>query len=95
MDPKERDERETKRLKGDELVAYHLSALRVAIVDVSDKIQQLSDNTGKWLAAIALAAANPDNNTDEVQKHIDEAASAVKAAREKLQTSVDNQTKGD
>ena len=55
----------------------------------------MSENLGKWLAAIALAAANPDDNTAQIQQRIDQIASQVKAAKDKLQTSVDNQTKGD
>ncbi|HTG95795.1 MAG TPA: hypothetical protein VL866_24555 [Pyrinomonadaceae bacterium] len=83
----------------DTSVAAEISLLRnevgMRLTALNETIVQASENLGKWLAAIALAAANPDNNTDEVQQHIDEAASAVRTAREKLQTSVDNQTTGD
>ena len=83
----------------DTSVAAEISLLRnelgMRLTALNETIVQASENLGKWLAAIALAAANPDNNTDEVQRHIDEVASTIRTTREKLQTSIDNQTKGD
>lgn len=48
-------------------------------------INNLSANIGKWLAAIALAAANPADNTVEVKKLTEELraeADALEAARD-------------
>lgn len=82
-----------------EVVAIGAADLRQSITDLNNSLftalTELSSNTGKWLAAIALAAANPEDNTAEVQQQIDAATASVKAVKDKLQTSVDSQTKGD
>jgi hypothetical protein len=83
----------------DTSVAAEISLLRnevgMRFTALNESIITMSENLGKWLAAIALAAANPNDNTAEVQRHIDEVASTIRTTREKLQTSIDNQTKGD
>lgn len=52
----------------------------------------LSDNLSKWLALLVKTFGGDD---EDVQAQIQEQAAQVRAAREKLQTSVNNQTKGD
>src|SRR5689334_8210234 len=75
-------------------VVAQLTALNESSVALAQAITLASENLGKWLAAIALAAANPDNNSEEVQQHIDTITNSVKSVKDKLQTSVDSQ-KGD
>lgn len=79
-------------------IAAGFSGLQQSLANLNDSlftaITELSNNTGKWLAAIALAAANPADNTAEVQRQIDTAAASIKAVKDKLQTSIDSQ-KGD
>mgnify|MGYP001561240334 CR=1 FL=1 len=41
-------------------------------------IDRFSANTGKWLAAIALAASTPTDNSAQVQAHIDRLTNEVK-----------------
>jgi hypothetical protein len=83
----------------DTSVAAEISLLRnevgMRLTALNETIVQASENLGKWLAAIALAAANPNDNSEQVQQRIDQIASQVKAAKDKLQTSVDSQTKGE
>jgi len=83
----------------DTSVAAEVSTLRIELgmrlTAINESITTMSENLGKWLAAIALAVANPADNTAEVQAHINQVASDIKAVREKLKTSVDSQQKGD
>jgi len=83
----------------DTSVAAEISLLRnelgMRFTALNQTFIDMSENLGKWLAAIALAAANPEDNTAQIQQRIDQITSQVKAAKDKLQTSVDNQTKGD
>lgn len=89
--PEQRQEREfqerAKRLSGDKLLNHHLNGIRLAIAEHSA-------NTGKWasvlnttlqqgLAAIALAASTPEDNsaavkefTDRIKKQVDALKSA-------------------
>lgn len=52
--------------------------------------RDLSDNLGKWLALLVKTFGGEDEN---VQAQIDESAVNVRHVREKLQTSINNQTK--
>jgi hypothetical protein len=62
----------------EELVVLELSSIKVAI-------NNLSTNIGKWLSAVALAAANPADNTAEAQKLIDEKAAEIDASAAKME----------
>jgi DUF1680 family protein len=75
-------------------VVAQLTASNESNAALAQAITAASENLGKWLAAIALAAANPDNNSKEVQQRIDTITNSVKSVKDKLQTSVDSQ-KGD
>jgi hypothetical protein len=57
----------------DELIVEELRALRRSV-------DALSANTGKWLAAVAMAAANPADNSTEVQKAVDKIAAELNAS---------------
>ena len=57
----------------EEALLFELRAIRFAINDHSA-------NTGKWLAAVAKAAANPADNTDEVQRMIDDITASLNAS---------------
>ena len=54
--------------------------------------KDLSDNLSKWLALLVKTLGGDDEN---IQAQINENAANVRATREKLQTAVDNQTKGE
>lgn len=58
--------------------------------ELAMRFNLLSENLGKWLAAIALAVANPADNTAEVQAHIDAITQQVKQQTDALQAAVDN-----
>lgn len=52
---------------------------------------RFTDTLGHGFEILALALSTKEDNSAEIR----ELASNIKAVREKLQTSVDNQTKGD
>lgn len=71
----------TKDMSADRLVPYELYRLRLAI-------ESASENSGKWLAAIALAASTQEDNSEEVQKQIDKFTSQLKTGTDELDTAV-------
>jgi hypothetical protein len=77
----------------DSSLAAEISLLRnelgTKLTMLNESILTASDNLGKWLSAIAIAASTPDDNSAEVQAQIDKHASQISAARQKLQSSID------
>ena len=71
----------------DTSVAAEIALLRN---ELGLRLTQLSDNLGKWLAAIALAIADPDNNTAEVQAHIDKVTQQIKQQTDALAAEVEH-----
>jgi len=69
-----------------------VTELRQSITDLNNMlfaaIAELSSNTGKWLAAIALAASTPDDNSTEVQQQIDAATASLKSSTDALDSAV-------
>ena len=63
--------RKAHKLSGHNLIAHQLNGIRLAI-------REHSENTGKWLAAVALAASTPNDNSAEVQRQIDKLTGEVK-----------------
>lgn len=53
------------------------SGLQQSIANLNNVIFERSVDLAKWLAAIALAAANPADNTAEIQKLIDAQAAKL------------------
>jgi len=78
----------------DTSVAAEVSALRVEVgmrlTALNETVNQMSLNLGKWLAAIALAVANPADNTAEVQAHIDQLTNQIKQQADAVNAAVDN-----
>jgi hypothetical protein len=70
-----------KKLSGNNLLAHHLNGIRLAI-------REHSENTGKWLAAVALAASTPNDNSAEVQKQIDQFTETLKSSTDALDAAV-------
>lgn len=79
----------TKSISADRMLQYETYALRLAVL-------KLSENVGKWLggidetlkqglAAIALAASTPDDNSEEVEKQIER----LKSSRIELDSSIE------
>lgn len=69
-------------------VGMRLTALDQSIILLNQSIMSMDENLGKWLAAIALAASTPDDNSAQVQEQIDKNAAKISAVRESLQSSV-------
>lgn len=69
-----------------------MQELRQQHMEQVQATNDLSDNLSKWLALLVKTFGGDD---EDVQAQIQEQAAQVRAAREKLQTSVNNQTKGD
>lgn len=63
-----------------EAVSVGLADLRQSITDLNNTIHERSVDLAKWLAAIALAAANPNNNEAAVQAKIDEITASLNAS---------------
>lgn len=72
----------------EEQLLFELRAIRLAIVDHSK-------NTGKWLSAVATAAANPADNSAEVQKFIDELTADINASSDEVEDNLKQQQQGD
>lgn len=70
-----------KKLTGHNLVAHHLNGIRLAI-------KEHSENTGKWLAAVALAASTPNDNSAEVQEQINKLTTQLKSSTDELDAAV-------
>lgn len=78
-----------------EMVGVGFNDVRQSITDLNNTIFDASNNLGKWLAAIALAASTPDDNSKEVQEQINKHAAEINAVRETLQSSINrNQPEG-
>lgn len=70
-----------RKLSGHNLIAHHLNGIRLAI-------KEHSENTGKWLAAVALAASTPNDNSGEVQRQIDKFTEQLKTGTDELDAAV-------
>lgn len=68
----------------EEALLFELRALRLAIVDHSA-------NTGKWLSAVAQAAANPADNSAEVQRALDQIAAEIEASTNAVEEEINRQ----
>lgn len=88
----ERDKEESRfqrtaaKLRGHDLIAHHLNGIRLAIKDHSE-------NTGKWLAAVALAASTPEDNSAEVQKQIDQFTAQINTSTAETKDAIDQHQK--
>ena len=78
----------------DSSLANEVSLLRnelgMRLTALDQTVMAASENIGKWLAAIALATANPADNSAEVQAHIDQLAKQLKQQTDALGATVDN-----
>lgn len=71
-----------------EVVSVGFADLRQSITDLNNTIFDASNNLAKWLAAIALAASTPDDNSAEVQAKIDELTTSLKPEADAFEQSV-------
>ena len=79
-----------------EVISTGFADTRQSITDLNNTIHERAVDLAKWLAAIALAASTPDDNSAAVQALIDKNAADVRTAKEKLQSSIDrNQPEGE
>jgi hypothetical protein len=74
-------------------VVAQLTASNESSVTLAQAITLASENLGKWLAAIALAAANPNDNSAEIQRQIDEVTAQLNTSTAELKGEIDQQTK--
>lgn len=68
----------------EEQLLFELRAIRFAILEHSK-------NTGKWLSAVATAAANPADNTAEVQELLDKLTAEINASSDQVEAAIDEQ----
>jgi uncharacterized phage infection (PIP) family protein YhgE len=73
-----------------EMVSVGFADMAQGLANLNNTIFDASNNIGKWLAAIALAAANPADNTAEVQAHIDKLTTQIKQQADAVSAAVDN-----
>lgn len=77
-------------------ISVGFTGLQQSLANLNNVIMDRSIDLAKWLAAIALAAANPADNTAQIQALIDKNAADIRTAKEKLQESLNrNQPKGE
>lgn len=69
----------------EEALLFELRAIRLAIVDHSK-------NTGKWLSAVATAAANPADNTAEIREKLAEITADIKAEADAFEATAEAAT---
>lgn len=74
-------------------VVAQLTASNESSVALAQAITLASENLGKWLAAIAIAAANPNDNSAEIQRQIDEVTAQLNTSTAELKGEIDQQTK--
>lgn len=75
-------------------ITVGFSGIQQSIADLNNTIFERFTDAAKWLAAIALAASTPDDNSAAVQAQIDQHAAEIKTAKETLQSSINrNQPK--
>ncbi len=76
----------------DTSLAAEVSLLRnelgMRLTAINESVVNASENIGKWLAAVALAASTPDDNSAEVQKQIDQFTSQLKTGTDELDAAV-------
>lgn len=71
-----------------EVVSFGFADIRQSVTDLNNTISDASNNLAKWLAAIALAASTPEDNSAEVQKQIDAATAQLKSSTDALDSVV-------
>ena len=77
-----------------EVVSVGLFDVRQSVVDLNNTIHERSVDLAKWLAAIALAAANPENNEAAVQAKIDEITANIRTSSDVVEDAINqDQTK--
>lgn len=75
-------------------ITVGFDGVRQSIADLNNTIFERFTDAAKWLAAIALAASTPDDNSAAVQAQIDQHAAEIKTAKETLLSSINrNQPK--
>ena len=81
----------------DKNLAAEVSLLRnelgMRLTLLNQSIVEASANVGKWLSAIAIATSTPEDNSEEVQKQIDEITSQLNISTAALMGEIDRQTK--
>lgn len=93
--PEQREERKfqenAKNLRGHALIAHHLNGLRLVIREQVKWTAAIDTDLKAGLAAIALAASTPDDNSGDVQKKIDELTAGLKTEADALEDAAKQQ----
>lgn len=69
-------------------IAVGFAGVNQSIANLNNTIHDRAVDLAKWLAAIALAAANPADNTAEVQAQIDKFTAEIKSSTDALDSVV-------
>lgn len=69
-------------------IVVGFTATNQSIANLNNVIMDRAVDLAKWLAAIALAASTPDDNSAEVQAKIDEATASMKSSTDALDAAV-------
>lgn len=69
-------------------ITVGFDGVRQSIADLNNTIFERFTDAAKWLAAIALAASTPDDNSAEVQKQIDAFTQQLKSSTDELDAAV-------
>lgn len=76
----------------EELTLLELSSIKASINNLVKAIDRHSENTGKWLSAVAQAAANPADNTEEIRRKIAEITADVKGEADAFEAAAEEAT---
>lgn len=77
---------EIRSLKQEIVVGF--TGINQSLANLNNTIMERAVDLAKWLAAIALAASTPDDNSDAVQKQLDEFTQQLKSSTDALDATV-------
>jgi hypothetical protein len=77
-----------KKLSGNNLIAHQLNGIRLAIKEQVKWTAAIDSDLKAGLAAVALAASTPNDNSAEVQKQIDQFTQQLKTGTDELEAAV-------
>lgn len=69
-------------------ISVGFAGVQQSLANLENTIFDASNNIGKWLAAIALAASTPDDNSKQVQEQIDSLTRQLKSSTDELDATV-------
>jgi hypothetical protein len=73
-------------------ISVGFAGMQQSLADLNNTIFERSVDLAKWMAAIALASANPADNTAQIQAFIDQIATGLNLTADEIQAAL-NQPK--